>query len=152
MKNTMKKTVASGLIGLIALGGVAVGAPSAFAQDAEEPTTEEREARRAERQEARAERRAEKIEALTSILGISADDLQEAREAGDSLADIAAAQGVDLQSVIDTLVGNAEARIEAKQADGTIDAERAAEKLESIEDRVTARVNGERPEGRRGGR
>lgn len=152
MKTTMKKTVASGLIGLIALGGVAVGAPSALAQDAEEPTTEEREARRAERREARAERRAEKVETLTSVLGVSADDLQAAREAGDSVADIAAAQGVDLQSVIDALVANAEARIEAKQADGTIDAERAAEKLESIEERVTARVNGERPEGRRGRR
>ena len=129
----MKKAIASGLIGLIALGGVAVAAPSAFAQDTDDTT----------RQEAREARRAQKVETLTSALGISAEELQAAKEAGQSVADIAAAQGVDLQDVIDALVANAEARIDAKLAAGDIDAERAQEKLDSIEERITARVNGE---------
>lgn len=141
----MKKAIASGLIGLIALGGgAAIAAPSAFAQEADDTTTEER----TERQEARAERKAEKVETLTSVLGISEEDLQAAREDGQSVADIAAAQGVDLQAVIDALVDNAQARIDAKLAAGDIDADRAADKLESLEERVTARVNGERGEGR----
>lgn len=141
----MKKAIASGLIGLIALGGgAAIAAPSAFAQEADDTTTEER----TERQEARAERKAEKVETLTSVLGISEEDLQVAREDGQSVADIAAAQGVDLQTVIDALVDNAQARIDAKLAAGDIDADRAADKLESLEERVTARVNGERGEGR----
>ena len=141
----MKKAIASGLIGLIALGGgAAVAAPSAFAQDAEDLTREERSALR---QEARAERQAEKIETLTSVLGVSADDLQAAREAGMTVADIAAAEGVDLQTVIDALVSNAQARLDEKVAAGNIDAERAAEISDNLEDRVTARVNGERGDG-----
>lgn len=144
----MKKAIASGLIGLIALGGgAAIAAPSAFAQEADDLTREER---MEARQEARAERKAEKVETLTSVLGVTEDDLQAAREAGQSVADIAAAQGVDLQVVIDALVENAQARLDAKIAAGTVDAERAAEISDSIEERVTARVNGERPEGREG--
>ncbi len=144
----MKKTIASGLIGLIALGGgAAIAAPSAFAQEAADLTREER---MELRQEGRTERRAEKVETLTTVLGVSEDDLQAAREAGQSVADIAAAQGVDLQIVIDALVDNAQARLDAKIAAGDVDAERAAEISDSIEERVTARVNGERPEDHRG--
>ncbi|MFT4597360.1 MAG: hypothetical protein ACI9TF_001608 [Paracrocinitomix sp.] len=147
----MKKAIASGLIGLIALGGgAAIAAPSAFAQEADDLTREERIELR---QEGRSERRAEKVEILTDVLGISEDDLQAAREAGQSVADIAATQGVELQTVIDALVDNAQMRLDAKIAAGGVDAERAAEISDSIEERVTARVNGERPEGRghRGG-
>ena len=143
---TMNKAIASGLIGLIALGGgVAIAAPSAFAQDADDLS---REQRIEMRQESRAERRAETVDTLTTVLGVSDEDLQAAREAGQSVADLAAAQGVDLQTVIDALVDNAQIRIDAKIAAGDLDAERAAEISASIEDRVTARVNGERPEGR----
>ena len=147
----MKKAIASGLIGLIALGGgAAIAAPSAFAQEADDLTREERIELR---QEGRSERRAEKVEILTDVLGISEDDLQAAREVGQSVADIAATQGVELQTVIDALVDNAQMRLDAKIAAGGVDAERAAEISDSIEERVTARVNGERPEGRghRGG-
>ena len=142
----MNKAIASGLIGLIALGGgVAIAAPSAFAQDTDDLT---REQRIEMRQESRAERRSVTVDTLTSVLGVSDEDLQAARDAGQTVADIAAAQGVDLQTVIDALVDNAQARLDTKIAAGDIDAERAAEISASIEDRVTARVNGERPEGR----
>lgn len=144
----MKKAIASGLIGLIALGGgAAIAAPSAFAQDGEEPTHQER---HEHRQEARAERRADKIATLTEVLGVSADELQAAKEAGQSIADVAEAQGVDLQSVIDALVDDAQARLDAKVAAGELDADRAAEISDNLEDRITARLNGERPEGHRG--
>ena len=145
----MKKTVASGLIGLAALGGgVAIAAPGASAQEA--PDTE----RNTERQEARAERKAQKVETLTSALGISAEDLQTAKDNGQNISDIAASQGVDLQSVIDALLANAQARIDAKVESGRIDADQAADRAASIEERITARVNGEEVErdgeGRRG--
>jgi len=158
MKNP-KKIVASGLIGLIAFGGLAVGAPAAYAQDAptpDAPTTQEDGERptREERQAAREARKAERIEMLTNLLGVSADELAEARQSGQSLADVAAAQGVDVQVVIDALVADKTARIEARIAEGNLSdaaAERAAEKLANVEERVTARVNGERgPRGPRG--
>ena len=147
LNTKVKKTLAGGMIGLMAFSGVAAFAPGASAQEADELSREER---RAARQEARTERRAEKVETLTSVLGLSADELQEAREAGQSIADIAAEQGVDISTVVDALVSNAQARIDAKIAAGDIDADRAAEKLDSLEERITARVNGERGEGRRG--
>lgn len=147
----MKKAIASGLVGLIALGGgVAVAVPDAFAQEAEDLTRAER---MELRQQARAERRAAKVATITEALGVSEDELQAAREAGQSLADVAAAQGVDVQVLIDALVENAMERLDAKVAAGDIDAERAAEISDSIEERVTARVNGEAPErGERGPR
>jgi len=149
----MKKTIASGMIGLLALGGAAaIAVPSALAQDDTESTPEsstdstrrERfEERRAEREARRAERRAE----VAELLGVSIEDLQAAHEAGQSIADVAAAQGVDVQIVIDALVADAQARLDEKVADGTIAADRAAEISETLVERVTARVNGERPEG-----
>jgi len=142
----MKKAIATVLIGLLALGSVAViAAPSAFAQDTD--STEERQA-------ARADRKAQKIETLTNVLGITAEEFQAARESGQSLADVAGAQGVDVQSVIDSLLANAQARIDAKIADGRIDADQASERLAAIEERITARVHGEEVErnGRRGHR
>lgn len=152
----MNKTIASGLIGLIALGGgVALAAPDALAQDDTDSTTEpteelsqeEREARFEERRAEREARRAERQAELSELLGVSTDALQAAHEAGQSLADIALEQGIDVQTVIDSLVADAQARLDEKVADGTIDAERAAEISETLVERVTARVNGERPEG-----
>ena len=134
----MKKAVATGLIGLLALGGgAAIASPGALAQDAD--STEARQA-------ARAERKAQKIETLTNVLGISVEDLQAAKDNGQSIADVARAQGVDVQSVIDSLLANAQARIDAKIADGRIDADRAADRLTTIEERITARINGEQVE------
>lgn len=152
----MKKTIATGMIGLLALGGTAaIAVPSALAQDDTDSTTdsttestdttrqERFQERRAEREERRAERRAE----VAELLGVSVEDLQAAHEAGQSIADVAAEQGVDVQTVIDALVADAQAKLDEKVADGTIDADRAAEISETLVERVTARVNGERPEG-----
>jgi|GEM_PF-778750 len=102
----------------------------------------EREARQAEREAARAESQAN----LAGLLGVSVDELQASREAGDSVADIANAQGVDVSTVISSLVADAEARIQERAAERDIDADRLAEKLDSLEERITARVNGEAPE------
>ncbi len=146
----MNKTIASGIIGLIALGGgVAIAAPSAFAQETDDLT---REQRTELHQEERAERQAEKLATLSDVLGLSADELQVARDAGQSVADIAAAEGLDLQTVVDALVANAQARVDEKLAAGDIDAERAAEISDGLVERVTARVNGEHVAGGHGHR
>ena len=147
----MKKSIATGLIGLAALGGgAAIAIPGASAQEA--PDTEQN----TERQEARAERKAQKVETLTSVLGISADELQTAKDNGESISDVAASQGVDLQSVIDALLANAQVRIDAKVESGRIDADQAADRAANVAERITARVNGEEVErdgeGRRGHR
>ncbi len=112
--------------------------------------------RQAERAERRAERQAEReqrADELAATLGITADELQEELRAGNSLADIAEANGVDVQVVIDQLVASATDRIDDAVENGRIDADEAAEKAEQLEERITDRVNGEGPErpGRGGG-
>lgn len=94
--------------------------------------------------EDRAERRSEleaKRDALADLLGVTADELHEARHNGDTLADIATANDVDPQTVIDAIVAEKQADIDAKVASGDLTAEEAAEKSADLVDRVTTMVN-----------
>lgn len=102
------------------------------------------------------EQRKARAEYLAELLNVTVDDLKAAKQAGQSVADLAEANGVNVQTVIDTLVAKATERVNSKLADGKIDQEKADRILENLEERVTARVNGERPErgdghGKRGG-
>ena len=145
----MKKAIAAGLIGLTALGATAVVPSVADAQEA--PTEEAREAR----QEQRAERRAERIAVLTDALGVGEDVLQAAREAGQSIADVAADQGVAVETVVDAIVASKTAHIQEHVAAGDLTQEEANERIAGLAERVTDRVNatpGERGDGERGPR
>lgn len=153
----MKKAIAAGLIGLTALGATVAVPNIADAQDVTQdaPTQEEREARRAERQENRAERRAEHIAVLTDSLGVDEDVLQAAREAGQSIADVAADQGVAIETVVDAIVASKTAHIQEHVAAGHLTQEEANERIAGLAERVTERVNatpGERGDGERGPR
>lgn len=99
----------------------------------------------------------ERRQVVLDALGIDAETLREARQAGDSLATIASDNGVSVAELVDTLVAEATSRINDKLADGKIDADRAAEKLDGLAERITERVNTEPAErsfgeGRRGPR
>lgn len=89
-------------------------------------------------------------------LGLTLEDVQAGREAGQTLAETAAASGVTEADLVDALVAQATERAEAAVEEGRIDADEVAEKLDGIEDRITERVNaepGDRPErGERGPR
>ena len=155
--NRMKKAIAGGLIGLTALGATAVVPNIANAQTGEgtELTQEERQERRAERQANREARRAERVAVLTEALGVGEEVLDAAREAGQSIADVAAANGADLDAVIAAIVDSKTAHIQEHVAAGDITQEEANEKIAGLAERVTERVNtapGERGdgEGRRG--
>ena len=74
-------------------------------------------------------RHADLLEAAAGALGITVDELRTELEAGKTVADVAGERGVDVQTVIDAVV--------------------AAGEDEHVA-RVTAFVNGERPEGGRG--
>jgi hypothetical protein len=159
--NRMKQAIAGGLIGLTALGATAVVPNIAAAQDTievqdgTERTQQERDARRAERQANREARKAERVAVLTEALGVGEEVLDAAREAGQSIADVAAANGADLDTVIDAIVENKTAHIQEHVAAGDITQDEANEKIAGLAERVTERVNtvpGERgdAEGRRG--
>lgn len=96
------------------------------------------EARRADRQA--------KAEELAGVLGTTVEELRDAHKAGQSLADVATANGVAVDDVIDHLTEQASERLAQAVEDGRVDAARVAEIEATLEERITARVNGEGPE------
>ena len=102
------------------------------------------EERRSQRQADRQVNRQARLDDLASQLGTNAEDLKAALKDGQSIADIAAANGVDLQGIIDSMVDQANARIDEAVANERIDADKAAELKANVEERITARLNGER--------
>ena len=91
------------------------------------------------------------LETAADALGITEDELRTALRDGQTIAEVATDQGVDLQSVIDALVAQANTRLDEAVANGRIDAARADEIRANLPDRITAFVNGEFREGRPGG-
>ena len=99
------------------------------------------------------------LDVLTSALGVTAQELRTAFADGQSIADVAAAQGVDVQTVIDALVAAATERIDAAVADGTLTSAQGAARTATLTARVTELVThaggpgggrhdgGERPHG-----
>lgn len=90
-------------------------------------------------------------EAIAEFLGVTTDELRAAKEAGQTLAEVADANGSSADALVDFLVANATERLEEKVASGEITQDEADEKLAEITERVTDMVNGEF-EGRPGGR
>lgn len=85
------------------------------------------------------------LETAAEVIGISADDLRTALQDGSSVAEVAEANNVDVQKVIDALVADATARIDQAVANGRIDSARADEMKANLVERITAHVNGEDP-------
>ncbi len=77
---------------------------------------------------------------VADALGITTDELRTALRDGQSIADVAAAQGVDVQVVIDAIVTAAETRIAEAVTEGRITQEEADAKLAELTERVTERV------------
>ncbi len=81
-------------------------------------------------------------------LGLTVDDIREGREAGQTLAETAEANGVSEEDLVAALVAQATERAEAAVESGRLDADEVAERLEGLEERITERVNtepGDRP-------
>jgi hypothetical protein len=86
--------------------------------------------------------RGRSLEGAAEAIGIEPDALREALQAGQSIADVATANGVDPAVVVDALVDDAEARVAEKVADGTLTQAEADERLAEKTDRIDDRVNG----------
>jgi hypothetical protein len=85
-------------------------------------------------------------EVVAGLIGIDVDELRDALRNGSTIADIAAINGVDAETVIDALVAEGQAHLDLAVESGRLTDDEAAEKAEALEERVTARVNGERPQ------
>ncbi len=85
-------------------------------------------------------------EALTDLLGLDGEELRTQLRDGATLAEIAEAQGVEVQDVIDELVAEVEERVTNAVENGRIDQAEADEKLAEAEARITDMVNNGRPD------
>jgi hypothetical protein len=85
------------------------------------------------------------LDVVADAIGIDEDTLRDELRAGGTIADIATANGVDPQSVIDALVADAQEHLDAAVANGRLDEAEAAERAATLEERITDRVNGETP-------
>ena len=92
--------------------------------------------------------RAEKLQGVADVLGVTVEDLQAAREAGDSLADVA---GDNVDALVDYFVAEATERIETAVADGNLTQEQADERLDGLADRIQTRIEDGGGFGGRGG-
>jgi hypothetical protein len=83
-----------------------------------------------------------RAEVLTELLGIEASELHEQLRSGSTLAEVAAANGVEASALTDALVTQAEERINGAVEAERITAEEAAEKLAELETRIADKING----------
>lgn len=84
-------------------------------------------------------------EVVAGVIGIDVETLREELRSGSSIAEIAEANGVDTQTVIDALVDEAQAHLDLAVESGRLTEDEAAERAADIEERVTDRINGEGP-------
>jgi len=85
------------------------------------------------------------LEPAADYLGLDEDALRERLAAGDSLAEVAEAEGKDVDGLVDALVAAARARLDQAAEDGRLDGGELDELLERIRNRVDALVQGELP-------
>jgi ribosomal protein S20 len=88
------------------------------------------------------------LDAAAQALNLSADDLRSKLEDGNTtIAQVAQAQGVDVQKVIDAMVADATAHIDQAVQDGKLTADQATQRKSNLQDRITKLVNEGKPKG-----
>jgi len=91
------------------------------------------------------------LASVATVLKMTEAELKTQLDAGKSLADVAKAQGVNVQSVIDVIVAEVKAHIADEVKSGEITQAEADAKLADVTTKVTEMVNSVRP-GDMGGR
>ncbi|MEM7139695.1 MAG: hypothetical protein AAF548_01605 [Actinomycetota bacterium] len=81
------------------------------------------------------------LEAVAEAIGVDEDALRAELDAGSSIADVAAANGVDVDVVVDAILDAKEDRLDAKVESGRLTEAEAEERLAGAEERALERVN-----------
>lgn len=89
---------------------------------------------------------------LAELSGLDISEIRDLRADGQTLAEIAASEGVDIDEVIDTVIASAEENLQSAVDDGRIDADRMSEMLDEMRTRLEEMVNSDEfpPMGGRG--
>jgi hypothetical protein len=91
--------------------------------------------------------RENKIDPAAKALGITTDELMQDLRDGKSIADVAKAKGVDVNTVIDAIVKDAQSKIDAAVKDKHLTQDQADKLAKDLKDRVTNLVNNAGPKG-----
>lgn len=83
--------------------------------------------------------------AVLELLGLDADELRGRLQDGATLAEIAAEEGVSVDELADAMTAPLVERLDAAVADDRLTADEAADRLDAIEEKVDAMINGELP-------
>ena len=83
------------------------------------------------------------LDVAALAIGITESELMEALRDGQSVAEVAAANGVDPQTVIEALVAELNERVDGAVASGDLDADRASRIKAEAEERISDFVNGD---------
>jgi hypothetical protein len=94
----------------------------------------------------RRDRREDRADALSALLGVDTETLRTELRGGATLAELAEANGVSVDELVDVLVADAMERIDAAVESGRIDQATADEKAAELEARITERVTTPRGE------
>ena len=81
-------------------------------------------------------------EAVAELLGLTPEELRDAKDAGSSLAEIATSEGVAVDEVIQTIVDEKAEHLAEEVAEGDLTQAEADARLAEIEARTADRVNG----------
>jgi hypothetical protein len=85
------------------------------------------------------------LDAAAEAIGIESEELRAALRDGSTIAEVAEANDVDVETVVDALVADAEAHLDEAVEDGRLSEEEATERKADLPERIEALVNGERP-------
>ena len=126
--------------------GLVLGVPglTSAAGDVETGSIDERSSDDADGRHGRGKGKGGKMgspETLATALGVDTETLRSEFAAGKSIADIAAEQGIAIDTVVAALVADLEEHLNEHVADGSLTEDEAAEKLASAEDRISEKVN-----------
>ena len=138
--------ILAGVLGVSALGATLANAQDAPEEDPgaeEQPAPEGQPAPDGEAPEGCHRGHDAHLESAADAIGISSEDLGSALQKGQSMAEVAEANGVDPQTVIDAMVAEADSRIEEAVGDGHLSEDQADEMRTQLESRITDKVNGE---------
>lgn len=146
MRTPVRAAVAAAAIAGAGLAGF--GLTSAFAQTAEEEPSTTTEAPAAEdgaRPPGGCEGRG--LDALAETIGIDAEELRTALEDSQTPAEVAEANGVSRDELVDALVADMNEHLDQAVEDGHLTEAEADERRADAEERANAIADGERPEG-----
>lgn len=85
----------------------------------------------------------DRAEALAEFLGLTTEDLRAGFDDGQTLAQVAEAQGVSEDDLVAFLLGQVEERLDEAVENGRIDADDAEEKMAEAPERLEERINAE---------